>query len=986
MCGSGIGYFHLPVQKRRRRKPASPFCFPSKETNYKCLSIFPSTLNVLWVCLILIMKQRANDRSSGQHRPRFDKDGSCVTEKHRPAPPLSFGKHRTSFPTDMSSRSPATSRVDSRLSIANPESDYSNYLKQQQQQLHRPTTPQEMIRPSSPSLQAEVRRHSHANYSTQLPPSSSDETSQISSRSSSSGSSTNSTSSSHEPTPETARYTLPDNLVRLPPPRQPAHRSKLSKQYTPSDTEDSDDEPLGSSAQAQRRSRYMSGQPTELNSTRATESLRAISKRDMSQTATISSVAGSSTDTASLNSATKKLSFAKRVSRLFSGGSKSSKKSTSLDSSSATTPATSDASGPSIEIISDPGRQELQPPSGPSHQRSPSSPDARKYVSYNYSGDTLAAGVSGYQKRNSLIVESHNRKTRDSGFEDMEGQGHRRYSSATQLSIPTSVARQRSSSSAARGDTLYIDQQHHNQFLHPAAAQHRTQSSPSLLAPRPNTAVEEQLRPRRITLADVSVRDPPPHTSTYPARRSSTPVITETLVSRIDREKSTVCFQAPAPRRDSYSRDPNLDPALSNLVQQHRRDYQVNTRLGGSGAVAQQPLNNMTIHSSPLLIDTQLANARDRDIRASTPRRDSSSSQTSNSPHFYPVNTGLATPGTPGLHPMEVNTRRYSGSYNQQQPHPYPSGHKPTFSGSHGNLPYVAATSASARQTQQQQPSPLLTPHGIPHNNQGRHRTSPKRQSSASYFAPSQQQQQAYAQSVVNISPFPSPVLGATATSMGYGHELSVAMQHQQHQQQQIQLQIQQQQLQHLQQQQQQQQLEQYYQVVSPLALLQTQQQQQQQQLEQLQQIRVHQQNVLLQQQLQHQLEQTRAAVVASTAATAKDAVPQQQQSAIINTLPMHFSLPAAPVLTTAMGMGMGMGMNPASVNMNMMGMGISPQAMVPQLMMTPQLAQQLAPQLMYSTAPIYAYQQQQAASVAAAMTPVVPAAGGSVTSETGAA
>ncbi|KAG0221121.1 hypothetical protein BGX31_010178, partial [Mortierella sp. GBA43] len=62
------------------------------------------------------------------------------------------------------------------------------------------------------------------------------------------------------------------NPVR-PPPRQPTFRSKLSKQYTPSDSEDSDDEPLGLSVPS-RQSKYMSGQPVELNVTRATESLR----------------------------------------------------------------------------------------------------------------------------------------------------------------------------------------------------------------------------------------------------------------------------------------------------------------------------------------------------------------------------------------------------------------------------------------------------------------------------------------------------------------------------------------------------------------------------------------------------------------------------------------------------------------------------------------------------------------------------------------
>ncbi|KAI1317258.1 hypothetical protein EDD11_008745 [Mortierella claussenii] len=961
----------------------------------------------------------------------------------------------------MSSSNPATGRVDSRLSIADPNSDYSQYLKKQQQQQSRRASTQ-------PELNS-VTHQSHTNYPAQLPPPSSNGSTHISSdssSSSSSGPSTSSSTSSHEQTPEPIRYTLTDNPVRmpLPAPRQPAHRSKLSKQYTPSESEDSDDEPLGLGlAHAPRRSRFMSGQPVELNSNKssnknsssshssnATESLRAISRLDttITQTAT-KSPATENTVTASLASSTKKrklddathmfVSLAKRISRLFgsSGGSKSSKSSTSPTS---ITPATLDTTvkkderslmstkntNQSMETITE---EALQPPSpGILHQRSSSVPNIQKAAGYtNTSTDALnAAAHTGHLQhhsmRNSVLMESHpDRKARDSGFEDMDAHSRRRYSNAssavapatshTRLSAPHRIKQRQgsSSSSLVGGDGLYIDQQDQQQHLsttslartkrspsqpHPAQFMDGGEGNVGRSSPQAGTAVmasvEDPTRSKRLTMADGGVRDLPPHLNNTAIRRSSTPImVSETLVSRIDREKSTVCFQAPTPRRESYSRDANLDPALSTLVQLHRQDYQTNARLGRTGA--QQHQQHQLV-SSTLSIDSQLANSGGRPLergsRSSTPRRDSSgsTSQTgSYSPHYHPLHTGGSggplTPSTPHL--LDANSRRLSGSHHIQKAGAFyqSGGHQSSFTGSHGNLLYAAAN-ASAKQMQiqmqqpQQLPSPLLTPQGGASVGavqgqqpaQTRHRMTPQRQSSAGYFTLPHQQQ------TTNISPFPSPVLGATA--MGYGgHELSIAMQHQQHQQQQVQLQIQQQQLQQLQLQQQQQQQQFYQQAVSPLALLQQQPspalnaavstsastsaprpevQEGQQQLDQLQQIRMHQQQLLLQQQqqLQQQLEQTRAVVEASAAqaaaaiAAASLASPQltptwtstststdgmgvtavapavqQQHQAMVNSLPLHYGLPAAPVLTTAMGIGMGM--NPSSINMNMMGMGM---------------------------------------------------------------
>ncbi|KAG0363923.1 hypothetical protein BGX24_004818, partial [Mortierella sp. AD032] len=136
--------------------------------------------------------------------------------------------------------------------------------------------------------------------------------------------------------------------------------------------------------------------------------------------------------------------------------------------------------------------------------------------------------------------------------------------------------------------------------------------------------------------------------------------------------------------------------------------------------------------------------------------------------------------------------------------------------------------------------------------------------------------------------------------------------------------------------------------------------------------------------QLQQQLEQARtsistaAAAAASPATSAVDtatlgAISQQQQqlqqsqlSMVNQGVPLHFALPAAPVLTTAMGMGMGMNMNMGMSSLLGMGVGLQqPGTMMSQLVMTPPLT----PQLIGYTTPMYSYQQIPAG--------VVPAAGG---------
>ncbi|KAF8964305.1 hypothetical protein BGZ46_000815, partial [Entomortierella lignicola] len=830
----------------------------------------------------------------------------------------------------------ATIRVDSRLSVHNPNSDYNHYLRQQQQkQEEEEEEEEEEDTPESPSS----------------PTTPTSPTTNI---------------SNHAP-------------VRRPPPRQPAHRSKLSMQYTPSESEDSDEEPLGLPKPVIRRSRFLSGESVQLNkSSMATESLRAISRLDMNQTAETSG----NSDNISLDPAPKKMSLAKRISHIF-GGSKNSKKrptSPSVDTLNISDISLNDGQPQLLTPKSSMGKvgdngnaqnQKLQPPMSVSYQRSWSSPDTHNpSSSNNSSSDALNSMVTNAttanNNRRSIILENRDRKARDSGFEEtVGGQGHRRYSSA---SSTTPTIRPSPGNLNERPRSVYIEQ-HQQRAPNSPSLYPSGNSSENIRSATPqlgSTAVltDEQYRSRRSTLVEPSMRELSQHAINTAAgggvRRSSAPVISETLVSKIDREKSTVCFQSPAPKRDSYSREANLDPALSNLVQQHRRDYQVNTRLGGTGILPQQ-----------------------QDVHGMVPRRDSDVSNKSNSPHHLPVNTGSNS--TSAIHTLEQNNKRMSYIHNQP-PLVNVAGNRTSYAGSNSNLLNAAAASSERQQQQQQETSHRnsvqfsqqpINQSGASSSSQGRHRHSPKRQSSTPQFnLPQQQQQQqqyVYIQPTrsTNNSPVPSPVLGAT--TFGYGHDLSVAMQHQQQQQQHVQVQIQQHQLQQLQQQQQQQQ--QVYQAISPLTLLQhptqqqqqqqlqqqqqqqlqqqlVQQQQSQQQLEQLQQFRIQQQVLMQQQQqLQQQLEQSRAAVTAAASAT-----PQQQ--------PIHFALPAAPVLTTAMGVGMGMGVNPSNMNMNMMsGYGqatmtpmMTSQGVYPRLIMTPQLTPQL---MAYQTTPIYAYQPQ---------------------------
>ncbi|KFH62333.1 hypothetical protein MVEG_11544 [Podila verticillata NRRL 6337] len=197
----------------------------------------------------------------------------------------------------------STTRQDHRLSAADPNSDYSQYLRQQQYQQQyqqqqeqeeasrNPRRPVSMSGLTSTAERIETRPRSHSSH---LPPSSS-ESSQLSSKSSASSTTSSSASSTHEP-PPLKGYTLTDTTRPQSSWRPPVNRSKLSMQYTPSDPEDSDDEPLGNTQQKQQQqqqqqqypqnlslphSRFMAGQNVELNgSSSAADSLRGKQRKN----------------------------------------------------------------------------------------------------------------------------------------------------------------------------------------------------------------------------------------------------------------------------------------------------------------------------------------------------------------------------------------------------------------------------------------------------------------------------------------------------------------------------------------------------------------------------------------------------------------------------------------------------------------------------------------------------------------------------------
>ncbi|KAK3823958.1 MAG: hypothetical protein JOS17DRAFT_277483 [Linnemannia elongata] len=143
-----------------------------------------------------------------------------------------------------------------------------NNPKQQQQQRTYPLPPK-LNRPASVLLEPSTvyhaqeivtrpRSQSQAVYSTYVPPPNTSQSS-IGNSNGNSGSGISNSSINSGLDPGSSNDLQP----RLQNWRPPAHKSKLSKQYTPS--EDSDEESTGGKAGARRRSKYMSGAALELN-------------------------------------------------------------------------------------------------------------------------------------------------------------------------------------------------------------------------------------------------------------------------------------------------------------------------------------------------------------------------------------------------------------------------------------------------------------------------------------------------------------------------------------------------------------------------------------------------------------------------------------------------------------------------------------------------------------------------------------------------
>lgn len=404
-------------------------------------------------------------------------------------------------------------------------------------------------------------------------------------------------------------------------------------------------------------------------------------------------------------------------------------------------------------------------------------------------------------------------------------------------------------------------------------------------------------------------------------RRSSTPMIfhavpSQTLVSKIDREKSTVCFQSVPPievvaTKSNTTATANRQPSFAPKSQQSQIPH-------GSPYVT--TLNNLPILGT--------GSSGEFHLGANAPRRDSSGSQGTTSTTISNTNTNTTTA-------TGISSISGASFYNTKNNSSVVDGSKSMISYSHGlalqhqaNLVVDTKTTQPRRfsagvspkihtlaqaqaqqqpQQQQQPPQPIVS----------NHRSSPSRQSTASYFSmPSPaaqlqhhnqqlkqfQQQQASPLptpplNTPNTRPVPlaapSPYLSPAATVLSNGRVGSPivdpstwAIQQQQQQlQQQIELQLQQQ-----------------YQQNQHLQL--------QLQLDQLQHLQMQQHQILMQQQ---QIDKTRAALMASTSAI----VTHQQQQQQLLMMPMMY--PTATV-TAAVGAGglasptVGLASNPVGV------------------------------------------------------------------------
>ncbi|KAF9189291.1 hypothetical protein BGZ49_003835 [Haplosporangium sp. Z 27] len=492
------------------------------------------------------------------------------------------------------------------------------------------------------------------------------------------------------------------------------------------------------------------------------------------------------TDSMSVKSSKKKMSLGKRISRFFGGGnSKSNDGSSSPISlkSSASSIHGSEKSAFRSSSTSLAPIDELTPPSPVAHnplynhQRSFSTPDQIGKITSN------SSPVSS-KPENQLL-----RTARDSGSQDSEGRNHRRYSS-TITAMPR-ASHSRSSpqmvqstahnpnnnkssnrSSTYKNESVYIDHHQQQQQLQQQQAAHQSRRSTLGAGSSP------QLRPHPELLQRPPSRDNHRHSSfgaemvnqgspsslsplaPPTQRRGSTPLPgSEPLIARVDRERASVCFQAPTPKKEpTKEKETNMDPVITNLAHQHRKDFRTNHRLGGTS----QPPAHQQQHSPQMYPNSprMRTNSYERQTRDPNLRRESNASQ-----HYYHID-GTATsspkllplgyPPSPGLYTESQMGRPSTSS--QQGQHPYISaGQRMNFNGSQGSLHQYQSPNQSQSHLQGGQSSPSVGPQ----------RTSPKRISSAGYFTlPSQQYPQTDSQytpppPVLRESPLPSPNFGA---------------------------------------------------------------------------------------------------------------------------------------------------------------------------------------------------------------------------------
>ncbi|KAF9927441.1 hypothetical protein FBU30_003240 [Linnemannia zychae] len=713
---------------------------------------------------------------------------------------------------------------------------------QQQQRIAFPQPPK-LNRPASVLLEPSTsyqhetttrpRSQSQVTYSSYVPPPSINSPTTLSIN----NNSTNNSISGLEPSS--------DIQPRLQNWRPPTNKSKLSKQYTPSE-EDSDDEATrGDKNTTSRRSKYMSGAALELNTGPRNQESR--------------------------------VSLGKRISSFFRGSNTKSSNSAPVSSltlslSNAAAVVADDSDNPRSATPSLPPIDELTPPdrihSVYIHQRSHSTPDHVGSITFNQQG----IPTTPTRSQSPMITEENRlRTTRDSGFEEVNGKGHRRHSSSIangrpkivqassspqlQPYQPTPENRRASHLTINKSENLHPDSQ--QQHRRPSTHLQLSTSSPQLPSQIDNELQlpSAQRHNNRHSFMGVTDMNHYAAQGSNIPKRSNTPIgpgissSGDTLISKVDREKASVCFQAPSAKKETYTRDANLDPALSSLVQQHRKDFMTNQRLGGTPQLAPQPHSpqfprqrGSSFHGDDSHHQYQYQHQQQHHQIFPPPmltagaRRDSGGSMTLG----YP--SGYSSSSSPSLHPADTQMKRLSISSQYQQHSNYPNTVNATkLSGGQGNL--------SLQQQQQHydpslQISPLVGPT----------KTSPKRLSSASHFTSHQQPQQQQHQTL-QISPFSSPNLGGLPTAANSSTGGSTFL---------------------------------------PDAAL----QQSTQQLEQLQQIRLQQQQVLFQQQqqLQQQIQQTRVAVAVSAAALQQQQ--QQQQLAQVG-----------------LGLGLGLGPIPGAVS-----------------------------------------------------------------------